>query len=273
MKIHTLNANARGQLTPGFRQGVTEVDLASYLTPVPGARELPVDDLGRLFEKTIERHAEDAPRSDRWLAPRVHALLRLDRAEAADARMWAWLAADRFPDYVRWRFPGKGEEEEDETKRGTPLKRFVGQDRDNAVSRLWWGAELCRDGSDYGPAERSFIVQDVPNTWFSLDAFHHPACAQAALRILPTLAGRPVNRLSTALDHVLTTRQLDVIAPAAAPDTSAITDWRLTEIDVDALLGDTLPSGPDETPVEPGQIDEVEALIRGVAAQIGIELE
>lgn len=269
----TLLPAARGQLSPAFRQGDTTIDLSEFLRPIPGGRELPIDELRRLIETARERFAAEPARSDRWLAPRLHALLRLDRAEAGDKQLWAWLAAVEFADYVRWRFPGKGEEEEDEQRRGTPLKRFTGQDRDNALSRLWWGGELCRNGDDYTPAEQAFVVQDVANTWFSLDAFHHPACAQAALRLLPRMQGRPVNRLATALDHVLTTIQLDVVAPAPPPDTEAVLEWREQELEIEELLGDDLPTGPDETPIDPDQIDAVEALIRRVAKEMQPPLE
>jgi hypothetical protein len=264
----TLLPSARGQLTPAFRQNQASVDLKEFLRPVTGGRDIPVAELGRLLAAAQERFAEDPPRSDRWLAPRIHALLRLSRSEAGDKQFWGWLAAVEFPDYARWRFPGKGEEEEDEARRGTPVKRFTGQDRDNALSRLWWGGELCRNGADYRPVEAAFMVQDVPSTWFSLDAFHHPACAQAALRLLPRMQGRPVNRLATALDHVLTTIQLDVVAPSAPPDTQAILDWRDEDADIEALLEDELPTGPDETATDPDHIDAVERLIRRVAQKM-----
>jgi hypothetical protein len=249
------------------------VDLKDYLRPIRGGLELPLEELGQMLDAARERFADEPARSDRWLAPRVHALLRLTRAEAGEKQLWAWMAAVAFPDYVRWRFPGKGDEEEDENLRGTPIKRFAGQDRDNALSRLWWGGELCRNGADYRPVEEAFVVQDVPNTWFSLDAFHHPACAQAALRLLPRMQGRPVNRLATALDHVLTTIQLDVVASATPPDSQAVLDWRGEEIDIEALLEDKLPTGPDESAVEPEDVDAVEMLLRRVAKEMHPPLE
>lgn len=270
--MQTLAPAARAQLTPAFRQGHATVGLREYLQPVPDGHDVPVAELGILLDEARSRYEEDPARSDRWLAPRLHALLRLDRKHGGDSRIWAWLATVECPEYVRWRFPGKGDEEEDEAKRGTALKRFLGQDRDNALSRLWWGGELCRDGGDYVPVEQAFIVQDVPNTWFSLDAFHHPACAQAALRLLPSMGSRPVNRLATAMDHVLTTIQLDVVAPALPPDTAAVTEWREQEISLEALLEEGLPEGPDESQVDPAQIDAVEALLRRVASEIDLEL-
>lgn len=263
---------ASAAMIPLWRQGEQVVELSSFLRPAVPGREVDVDAVRRLVDHARTTCADDPPASDRWLAPRVHSALRLTRSEAGGRWLWAWLAAHEFDDYARWRFPGKGDEEEDEIRRGTPLKRFVGQDRDNAISRLWWGGELCRDGADYAPVERAFIAQDVPNTWFALDAFHHPACAQAALRIVPELSSKAINRLSRALDHVLTTVQLDVVAPAVPPDTEAVREWCEQAVDVDALLGDALPAGPDEAPVDPTHIDAVDRLIRRVAGEIALEL-
>jgi hypothetical protein len=268
--IQTLTPTATAAMTPLWRQGEQTIDLTDYLRPAVPGRGVDVDAVRRLLDHAMTAFADDPPPSDRWLAPRLHSALRLTRSEAGDRWVWAWLAAHEFDGYVKWRFPGRGDEEEDETRRGTPLKRFTGQDRDNAISRLWWGGELCRDGADYGPVERAFIAQDVPNTWFALDAFHHPACAQAALRIVPDLSSKDINRLSRALDHVLTTIQLDVVAPAAPPDTAAIREWVEAEFDADALLEDTLPTGPDEAPVDAAHVDAVEKLIRRVAGEIDL---
>lgn len=268
----TLLPAATAAMTPPWRQGDQLVDLSSFLRPASPIREVDVEAVGRLLAHARATFADDPPAGDRWLAPRVHSALRMTRSEAGDRWLWAWLAAHEFDDYARWRFPGKGDEEEDESHRGTPLKRFAGQDRDNAISRLWWGGELCRDGADYAPVERAFVAQDVPNTWFSLDAFHHRACAQAALRIVPELSSKEINRLSRALDHVLTTVQLDVVAPAVPPDTEAVREWIEQPVDAEALLEDALPTGPDETPVEPAHIEAVERLIRRVAGEIELEL-
>jgi hypothetical protein len=264
---------ARAQLTPAFRQGLSDPDLRDYLQPFALDDDLPLDDVRRLLQHAADAFASDPPASDRWLAPRLHAALRLRRAEAAERGLWGWLGAVEYPDYARWRFPGRGEEEEDESKRGTPLKRFVGSGRDHALARLWWGAELFRNGSSYAPVVRAFVKQDVPSTWLSLDAVHHPAAAQAALRLLPELGSKPINRLSTALDHVLTTIQLDVIAPIEPPDTIAADEWVSGRADIDDLLEETLPVGPDEDPVPDELVEAVEELLIRVAAEIGLSLE
>jgi hypothetical protein len=263
--------SARAQLTAGFRAGDTTADITDYLRPLDLGRELPVDLLTELINTAQTRFADNPPGSDRWLAPRLHATLRLTRYEAADLGLWAWLAVDLFPYYVRWRFPGRRDADGEEAA-GPPPKRFMGNDRDHGLARLWWGAELFRDGSDYGPVERAFKMQDVPNTWLSLNAVHHRAAAQAALGIVPDLNSKQINRLSTALDHILTTIQLDSVAPVSGPDVIAIEEWVSQVPDREAVLGDDFPEGPDESRVDPDMVARVVTLIRQVATSIGLPL-
>src|SRR4051794_2874114 len=48
----------------------------------------------------------DRPKSDSWLAPRLHACLRLSRAQASDKGVWHWLAVALGSSYVEWRWGG-----------------------------------------------------------------------------------------------------------------------------------------------------------------------
>src|SRR4051794_37161717 len=107
--MQTLAPAARAQLTPAFRQGLATVDLREYLHPVPDGHDLPVGELRALLDDAHSRYEDDPARSDRWLAPRLHGLLRLDRRHGGESGMWAWLATVECPEYVFWRFPGKGD--------------------------------------------------------------------------------------------------------------------------------------------------------------------
>ncbi|MEV0290990.1 DUF6339 family protein [Kribbella sp. NPDC050820] len=263
--------SVRAQITDAFRAGDGVANTEEYNRPLELGRDLPLDLVGELLATVQRDFADDPAASDRWLAPRLHAVLRLTRYEAADRGLWAWLAVDLFPDYVRWRWRGRRSTEGEEPA-GPPAKRFIGSERDNGLARLWWGAELFRDGADYGPVQSAFVMQDVPNTWLSLNAIHHRAAAQAALRILPSLNSKQINRLSTALDHVLTTIQLDAVAPVPGPDIIAIEEWISERADGDVVLGDGLPSGPDEDPTDSDMVARVEKLLRDVATSIGLPL-
>ncbi|MFC5136993.1 DUF6339 family protein [Actinomycetospora rhizophila] len=118
---------------------------------------------------------EDRAASDRWLAPRLHFALRLTRSEAADRLMWAWIA-NRYLEVVQWRWS--------DAKGDVAVDRLVGPIHKQAFARLWWGAELFRDGTDYRTVERAFVLQDLPNSYL-----HRPLvrCRSLALGLLEVL--------------------------------------------------------------------------------------
>lgn len=118
----------------------------------------------------------DRTLSDRWLAPRLHFALRLTRAQAGERTLWAWLAI-RYSAYVTWRWADTDDVVNDD--------RWNGPVHKQALMRLWWGAELFRDGPDYSPVERAFIRQDLPNSYL-----HRPIvrCRSLALAIVDVLA-------------------------------------------------------------------------------------
>src|SRR3712207_5044930 len=91
--------------------------------------------VGALAESGEWRTAEE---SDTWLSPRLHSALRLTRAEAGDRGLWHWLAL-RYRSYVEYRWTGDG---------GVNRDRWFGPVHKQALARLWWGAELFRDGDD-----------------------------------------------------------------------------------------------------------------------------
>lgn len=261
----------RAHLTPAFRMGQDRPELRDYTREYDIRRNLPFEIVGRLLGEARKRFDSDPVASDRWLAPRLHAALRLTRAEAGERYFWQWLAVEEFPDYVWWRFPGKADDP-DPAKNGTALKRFIGRDRDHALGRLWWGAELFRYGGDYSPVVRAFEMQDIPNTWLSLNAVHNAAAAQAALVYLPGLSSDNINVLSKAMDHVLTTVQLDAVAPLGPPDIIAMEEWIEGSVDPDSLLADELPPGPDDDPPSAEMVDAVDVLLCHVAEVVGLEL-
>lgn len=84
---------------------------------------------------------------DRWLAPRLHCALRIPRAIAIEEGFWTWLALQNIP-AVEARFK----------KKNGKLHpwRYRGMWSRNALSRLWWGAEMTRNGPDYSAVDRCF---------------------------------------------------------------------------------------------------------------------
>ena len=150
---------------------------------------------------------DDRAKSDRWLAPRVHYALRLTRFEASDKGTWQWLTL-RFPGYVRWRWGLDG---------GTAVQadRWFGPIHKQALARLWWGAEIFRNGNDYSFAERAFVRQDLINSYL-----HRPIvrCRSLAVAILDVIApgGREMEVSSTEVNDVA--RTLNLITAGTPPE-------------------------------------------------------
>lgn len=161
----------------------TDVDTSLSEVVLRESEATPVDlDVVDDLMESVELRQKDADWrvdravSDRWLAPRLHYALRLTRAQAADRNLWAWLAV-RYHSHVVWRWAtADGSVKED---------RWTGRVNKQVLMRLWWGAELFRNGDDYTPAQRAFVRQDLPNSYL-----HRPfvRCRSLALALLEIVA-------------------------------------------------------------------------------------
>ncbi|MFC9096945.1 DUF6339 family protein [Streptomyces sp. NPDC057072] len=215
-----------------------------------------------ILDEAMRRFDTHPPQADAWLAPRLHATVRMTRSEAADPRLWAFLAMVVAPDYVIWRHRSTG-------RRGDGAAqptRFVGRKDLHAFARLWWAAELFRDGEDYSPAEIVCEVQDVLHGMMRLDVITHRPTALALARIIKELRdagvsrlGDRTNALSTAVNAAGSTLLYDVIAPDDLPDQEGLLAWIAAADLAPAVPWDRLPDGPDDgcTPR-----DSVDTLVR-----------
>ena len=210
-------------------------------------RTAPVRDL---VDDAMRRFAGERTAADAWLAPRLHATLRMTRAEAADSRLWNFLALVVAPDYVVWRHRGS---HASDGPGAAATSRFVGLHYTQTFARLWWAAEVFRDGPDYRPVEIACRVQDVLNTTMRLDIIDHRPTAQAILKVVERLMdagvsrlGDRVNALSSAVNAAGSTLIYDVLAPDDGGDIDALQDWiDAAEISAD-VPRERLPDGPDD---------------------------
>ena len=130
-----------------------------------------------LFNRCIADYPQnEKSKADAWLAPRLHAGLRLSRRAAADTGMWAWLASGVARSYIEWRWPRSDE--------STWWRYTSGDLLRNGLSRLWWGAEITRSGPDYSVTELAFarvrtfmFVSELRYSW-------HREAARAFARVL-----------------------------------------------------------------------------------------
>lgn len=239
MKLLAPTVAAR--ITDAFRAGTEDVDVEG-LTAEEG-RALDVEGLGQLLTRAQELFADERTAADAWLAPRLHALLRLTRREAASHDLWLHLAVVDHPDYVRWRHG-----------RTTAAKasRFIGGDAIQAYSRLWWAAELFRAGPDYPPVPGAFTPPDIVNTIMRLKAAHNRPFCIAFLQFVAQrradgkrLIGRQVNYMSSAVNSQLFVASLDAVAPDIGAEPEAAAAWRADGIGSAELIYGT-PVGPDD---------------------------
>lgn len=196
-----------------------------------------------LIDDAMYTYRDGKPtRADAWLAPRLHAALRLTRAEAADPALWNYLALGVAPDFVVWRHFS-------EKKKTVNASYFKGPHYKQAFARLWWSAELFRNGPDYEPVVIACGNGDMLNTVLRLDVIDHRPTAQALVRLLKrevVRTGRDANALGKAVNASAATLMYEVIAPDTERDAGAVQRW-VDEGDEGLTLHHRpLPHGPAE---------------------------
>ena len=151
---HPLSESDLARLESGER---AELVVGSNLRPVVRVGgDISLEPLRELMAAYRSMQWDDRQSSDRWLSPRIHQALRLSRREASDPGIWRFLAYVAEPVYVRSRWSHDG----DSPVRG----RYEGDIHKQAFARLWWGAELFRNGASYDAVEHLFENQDLPNS-------------------------------------------------------------------------------------------------------------
>jgi hypothetical protein len=270
MELKRLAPQFRTLVTPDFLKGDTPLGpaLAPHIKEFhrPGEKKPDTDHLSGIVAKAMEKFSETKrEESDRWLAPRVHATLRLTRREAGDPGIWSYLAVEVVSDYVRWRWKG--------TDGAVAAERFVcGEYNKHGLARLWWGAELTRNGSDYSPTGLLFVNQDLQNSWVKTRLFRHRPTAVASLRLLSTYDdgqfadSDTIRDLVKSFNMALTTTMLDAVAPSVDVDAQSIREWCEEDVD-ETIMFEDMPIGPAEQSLEEEHIQAVTELLKRVISK------
>lgn len=207
-----------------------------------------------LIDDAMYTYRDDRPTQvDAWLAPRLHAVLRLTRAEAADPTLWNYLTLGVAPDFVVWRHLS-------ESKKTVNARYFKGPHYKQAFARLWWSAELFRNGPDYEPVVIACGNQDMLNTVLRLDVIDHRPTAQALVRLLKrevVRTGRDANALGKVVNTAAATLMYDVIAPDAERDAGAVQRWIDEGEEGLAVHHRPLPVGPAEERAPEDSVDRL----------------
>lgn len=249
-RLGLLSASAADPfLTENLLKGVEGhggVDLAKVVESLPeGDPRWEVEQLRELVEDALHGFSDNRTQADAWLAPRLHATLRLTRREAADRRLWTHLALAVAPDYVAWRHfsPSKSK---------VNPERFKGALDRQCFSRLWWAAEMFRNGNDYSPVEAACTNQDLIHSALRRDLIDHRPTAQALVRVLGrgiATTGREIEGLMTAINAAGATLVYDVLAPDEPRDPEVLRRWVAEAETAPSVPRRSLPEGPDEEPV------------------------
>lgn len=88
--------------------------------------------------------APDPASTDGAIARVLHRSLKLSRREASEMRFWYYMSLVKYPHYVSWRYF-------DSRTGKTNKNRYAGLLDDNALSRLWWFADLTLDPESPDP--------------------------------------------------------------------------------------------------------------------------
>ncbi|MFD7444624.1 DUF6339 family protein [Streptomyces sp. NPDC059909] len=211
-----------------------------------------------LFDAAMRRFVEEYPgNSDAWLAPRLHAALRLTRREAGNPELWNFLALRVAPDYVLWRWLGGATDGDDaavsKTEPKVNLRRFIGPFHVQAMARLWWAAEVYRNGRSYATAVAACSNQEMFNSALRQDVFLHRPTAQAVIRMLrdgTVDSTRAANALIKAVNAAGSTIQYEVVAPDEPMDAKARRLWIEDLAFAPPVPHDSLPEGPDDGEVD-----------------------
>ena len=102
---------------------------------------------------------------DAAVGPAVRKYIDIPLREAGDPRIWHYLAIGRWPEFVRFRWPRDGPNRSHKSM----AEKFLGSTQDlytNAFSRLWFMAELSRDGDDYSVTEAILSEAERSNRIF-----------------------------------------------------------------------------------------------------------
>jgi hypothetical protein len=247
-------------LTSAVLQGIERLPqaaLSKACTSLPDDARWDAGPVRGLIDEAMDRFDEEPTRADAWLAPRLHATLRLTKREAADSQLWNFLALRLAPDYVLWRNPPRSTKNNPVPQ--TNASHFIGAFHKQTFSRLWWAAELYRNGSDYRPVEIACRNQEFFNSVLRLEIVYHRATAQAMIRLLETgrvRTTREANALSQAINAAGSTLLFDVIAPDGPRDADAHRAW-IDEATTAFVQYDSLPDGPDDGDVPAAVVDRL----------------
>jgi hypothetical protein len=247
-------------LTPAVLANLAEPDLVPYREPMPESTSVDLDVVRGLCRHAVALELPPLEGLDSWVAPRLHAAVRVSRRVASDPGFWSWIALAAGREYVFYRHHRESKED-----RVHPW-RYTGDLTRNALARLWWGAEMARNGPDYALAAALF--RRVRTAQFAMElaySRYRPAVI-AFVRVCEgfTSSGRmsdaQMTGLSTKLNAYLTLQPIEAVGLRESLDPRYDERWRgepvgLHDVTVEGL--DDL-HGPEDGYADPSVVAALE---------------
>ena len=182
-ELMRLSSDARVELTEDFLQGeqerLPEEEIDGYASHTGLYGDL--DWLGDRLNEIMGEFDEYDGSMDKKAAPAVHQAVDISRREAADSGIWHDLAIRQFPDFVlhRWKYEGTQAMKKKFWTYGVPLDSVS-----STFERLWWIAELTREGDDYTYTRRAFGNRRLCFRVFDIQLGRYKPAARACIEVL-----------------------------------------------------------------------------------------
>jgi hypothetical protein len=165
------------ELATGEKAHYTLEEVQRYLEECEHVIQL--DALDAAVERLIAETTRYDLAIDAVAAPAIHRGLPLSRRQASDISVWRYLAVVRHPDFVRHRW--------EMGSWATMRTRFWNagtRHESNTFYRLWWIAELTRDGDDYELTRRVLARSQLTTTIFARQFSHYRPALEAFTDIM-----------------------------------------------------------------------------------------
>lgn len=149
---------------------------------------------------------------DAAMASEVRKHLGFTREQASRDGIWRYLAVVVFPDFVRYRWPyPDNSSNRTFTSARDKFLRPASDLYGNALVRLWWMAELTRDGDDYTLTRAALGHQELANDVFDRGYARYPPAVRATVDELQNASSDVVSQTTTKLNHALSTIRLEAL--------------------------------------------------------------
>ncbi len=162
--------------------------------------EISLSAFNRVITEAMQKFPDDPPSGDLWLSEQIHRALGLPRNVAMDIRVWQFLTCIQSPEYVRYRWGGSG---------AVSKERFLGGIKRNAFARLWWAAEIMKNGDDYSEIAPCFKSQDLYEAVFGRSFSKFPSAARAFVRAVKDQERNIVRAVAKDFNFMLSTFVLE----------------------------------------------------------------